>query len=90
MGCIGDLFRKIGKGIKHAAGWASEHIIRPAVKVINHPLVQTGLSKLGPVGAAISKGGQVASAAYGVYDKLTGKSKAPTPSAPPPKQLMLK
>jgi hypothetical protein len=83
MGRIGDFFRKVGRGIKKAAGWASEHIVRPAVKIINHPLIQTGLSKLGPIGAGIAAVGGAAGTAYGIYDKLKNRGRAP-PHAPAP------
>jgi hypothetical protein len=69
MGRIGNFFKKIGKGIKKAAVWTSQNVIRPVVHHINNnSVVGAVLDHLGPVGSGIKTAARLAGKAYSVYD----------------------
>jgi hypothetical protein len=88
MGRIGDFFRKIGRGIKKAAGWVSDKIIKPVSGVISNPLVSMGLGALGPVGKVITAAGNVAHGVYEHHDKQKAMRTPPVKTQPakiPPK-----
>jgi hypothetical protein len=70
MGRIGNFFRKIGRGISKVGHGISNYVIRPAAKILGHPIATAILTKtLGPKGLAISGAAKAVNGVYSLIDK---------------------